>query len=88
MTGKPKNRPRQISLPAPQTTPRNLEAIQADYQQTALQAGQSQYQVFVHSEDLKSLNQKLLNLNREAAERNRLDQEAKNKEETPSEPTT
>lgn len=84
MTGKPKNQPRKISL-APKP-PRALPDIQAEYQQTALQAGQTQYQAFVHSEDLNSLNKKLLDLNREAAERNRLDQEAAKKEGSNEQP--
>lgn len=76
MTGKPKNQPRQISLPAPRP-PRAMADIQAEYQQTALQAGQAQYQVFVHQEDVKNINKKLLELNREASVRNKLDAEAK-----------
>lgn len=79
MTGKPRNQPRQVSLPAPQP-PRAVADIQVEYQTTALQAGQAQYQAFVYSEDLKSLNKKLLALNREAAERNKLDAEAPKKE--------
>jgi len=80
MSSKSSQGPKKISLPAPPPAPRALADITAEYQQKAIEAGQSQYQAFVHSEDVKSLNRRLLELNREAAERNKLDAEAKKEE--------
>lgn len=57
--------------------PRELAEIQKDYNQTALAAGQAAYQVFVYQREQAQLNERLLALNREGAERQRLDAEAK-----------
>lgn len=73
MSSKSSQGVKKIKLPAI-ATPRTLEAIQAEYQNVALQAGQSEYQAFVHSEDAKSLLNRMQLLNREASERNKLDQ--------------
>jgi hypothetical protein len=62
--------------------PRSFEEIQAAYGQLCAQAGAAQYQVYVHSEELKRLNESLVSVNQEAAARQRLDAEAKAKEAT------
>lgn len=53
--------------------PRTQEEIQKDFQQNAYQAGLAQYQVEVYSTELQALNDRLKELNREAAARNLLD---------------
>lgn len=83
MSGKPKNRPRQIGLPAPRI-PRTIAQIQDEFNKIALEAGQAQYHVYVYTNDVKEKNEKMRDLNMEAAERNRLDAEAA-KKEAPSE---
>jgi hypothetical protein len=74
MSNAPK-RNKQFKLPQ-QATPRGLEDIQRDYQSTAAQAGQAQYQIYVWNEDLTRLNDKLKSLNSEAAARQELDKKA------------
>ena len=64
-------------FPTSSNEPRQLDEIQKEYNEVALKAGQLQYQVFVHSEDLKATNQRLVALNQEAAKRLQLDKEAK-----------
>ncbi len=56
--------------------PRKIDEIQAQYNEVAQRAGQAQYQVYVLEKDLELLNRKLLDINQEAAARNRLDKEA------------
>ncbi len=53
--------------------PRAMAEIQKEYQQVALNAGQAQYQAFVHGEEAKNLNKRLLSLNQEAGARQALD---------------
>jgi hypothetical protein len=56
--------------------PRTIAEIQKEYNHVALNAGQAQYQVFVHTKDLENHNKRLLELNREAAARQQLDKQA------------
>ncbi len=65
--------------PKPQP-PRELSDIQKEYQQLSTQAGQNQYQAYVLSKDLERINQRLVEINQEAASRNTLNAEAKAKE--------
>lgn len=67
---------RRQSLPT--VPPRDLKDIQVEYNQLSLRAGQNQYQSYVLAQDLKGINQRLVEVNQEAAERNKLD--AKDKE--------
>ncbi len=57
--------------------PRSLDEIQKEYAEVSTRAGQAQYQAYVMQKDLEELNRRLLTLNQEAHERNRLDNEAK-----------
>lgn len=73
---------KQVKLPKVEVpSPRKLEEIQAEYNQLSARAGQNQYQSYVLAEDLKSLNRRLVEVNQEAAERNKLDAAAKAKED-------
>jgi hypothetical protein len=63
---------------APQ--PREMKEITAEYNTTASQAGTVQYQIKVYQSQLEQLNQKMLNLNNEGAERQRLDAQTKKEE--------
>ena len=60
--------------------PRAMEEIQAEYNRLSGQAGQNQYQAYVLSKDLERINQRLVEINQEAAYRNKLDAETKAKE--------
>jgi len=60
--------------------PRAMEEIQAEYNRLSGQAGQNQYQAYVLGKDLERINQRLVEVNQEAAFRNKLDAEAKAKE--------
>ncbi len=55
--------------------PRPIADIQKEYQQVALNAGAAQYQAFVHGEEVKNLNKRLLSLNQEAGARQALDKQ-------------
>ena len=77
MSGKPKNRPPQ---PKP-VVPRALPEIQAENENYCSQAGKLQYQIFVFERDLARLNDAILGLNYEAAERQKLDKAAEPKQE-------
>lgn len=59
------------------TEPRALTEIQKEYQELCLKAGQIQYQVKVNTDELEKINERLLEVNYEAAERNQLDATAK-----------
>lgn len=75
MSNKSARKPSKVSL-APKA-PRSMDAINQDYGRLVSQAGQSQYQITILSEDLKRLNEDLRTLNYEAAARNELDRQAK-----------
>lgn len=60
--------------------PRDTKTITDEYGKTAMNAGTVQYQIKVYESQLEQINQQLLALNREAAQRNELD--AKTKETT------
>lgn len=70
------NRSKETAAKATPPQPRAMDVIQKAYQETAMRAGQAQYQVYVHTKDLEQANQALLGLNQEAAYRQKLDQEA------------
>ena len=53
--------------------PRELAAIQSDYQEKAFAAGQVQYQIKVFSDEIDRLNGLILQINNEAAARKELD---------------
>lgn len=57
-------------------TPRTAEEIQKEYGQLAAQAGQTQYVIAVHQDELKALNDKLRALNQENFNRQQLDAKA------------
>lgn len=56
---------------------RELPEIQAEFQQACAKAGHLQYQIEVFKKDLDSLNDRLLELNKEAHARNLLDSKDK-----------
>ena len=63
------------------SVPRELDAIQKEYQNTCFNAGQVQYQISVYKHELEMINERLLAINNEAAARRQLDeQKAKDKE--------
>lgn len=64
------------------SVPRKLEEIQSEYGQTANNAGQLQYQIYILSSELETTNQLLRALNNEAAARNQLDKQTAAKEVT------
>lgn len=53
--------------------PRPLEEIQSEYNQLSGKAGQNQYQSYVLAKDLESINKRLIEVNQEAAYRQKLD---------------
>lgn len=53
--------------------PRALDEIRTEYGQEAGKAGQLQYQIYALNQDLERLNQRLVSLNYEAAERQKMD---------------
>ena len=79
MSSKSSKGPKQgakIALP-----PRAIEDIQKEYAQLCAKVGQTAYQIFVLQRDLDEANEQLLTLNQEGAARQKLDAEAKAKEE-------
>lgn len=64
----------------PKVAPRSMDEITGEYNQLIAKAGQIQYQIHVHESDLKQTNERLRQLNYEAAERNKLNQAAQPKE--------
>lgn len=68
---------KKATLPKPNPAPRALEEIQKDHNQASYEAGLAQYQVYIYTKDLEQKNQRLLNLNQEAAARDKLDKESK-----------
>lgn len=63
------------ALKAPE--PRDTKVITDEYSKAAMDAGTVQYQIKVYENQLEQINQKLLSLNREAAQRKELDAKAK-----------
>lgn len=78
-------RKKQFKLPK-LTPPRSEEEIRKAYAELIGKSGQLQYQILVYKNELKSINESLLSLNHEAAARQKLDTEAKPKEEVSNEP--
>ena len=68
------SRPGKVKLPP--ATPRQIEEIGKSYQEACNQAGQTQYQIYVHKQELERLNKVILSLNQEAAARNELNKKA------------
>lgn len=58
------------------STPREMPAIQQEYQQKCAEAGMLQYQISIQTEQLATTNDYLKKLNYEASARNQLDKEA------------
>lgn len=61
---------------APQKPPRQLDELNKEYNLLCAKAGQAQYQVAIHTQELSNLNTKLGELNIEAALRANLDKQA------------
>ena len=59
------------------TTPRTSEELNKVCSQLIFELGQSEYQVYVHTANVISLKQRILDVNQEANLRNRLDAAAK-----------
>lgn len=57
--------------------PRPFDEIEKEYQQLSAQAANAQYKIFVHTEELKQVNKRLMQVNQEAGERQQLDQAVK-----------
>lgn len=67
--------------------PRLLTEIQTEYKDVAFKAGNLQYHMEIMKLELNQLNQRLQQMNQEAAKRGEIDQELKSKEtmsETPA----
>jgi hypothetical protein len=61
------------ALPPP--VPRVEDEIRKEYADVAFAAGQAQYQVYVYTEELSRINQRLLEINQEAAARQKLNKD-------------
>ena len=59
--------------PKAKAEPRDKAAINKEYSEIVGKSGQTQYLVYVYGKELEQLNGRLLELNQEAAERNKLD---------------
>lgn len=57
--------------------PRQFVEIEREFQQLSAQAANAQYRIYVHSEELKVINRRLTEINSEAGERQRLDEQVK-----------
>lgn len=57
-------------------TPRPLDAIKQEYGELRAKAGDIQYRLYVNKEDLRLVNERLLQVNQEANDRMALDQAA------------
>lgn len=55
--------------------PRELQAIQQEYQQLMMRAGQLQYEISVKKKELESVNERSVIINNEASARLQLDKE-------------
>lgn len=62
--------------------PRTTEELTKAYQDLAARAAQSQYLVYVHTRALEDVNEQMMAVNQEAAERQKLDKAALPKENT------
>lgn len=60
--------------------PRQLEEIQAAYQEVRSKLGDSQYLAYLYQQEVEQLSQVMLNLNQEGAKRKELDAQAKQEE--------
>lgn len=58
-------------------TPRTIPEIQKEFGELSQRAANSQYLVFVHEQELQRVNNRLLEVNQEAAERQQLDAKVK-----------
>lgn len=76
------NKVTQQSLPA---EPRVLEDIHKEYSELLSKAAQAGYHVYVYEKELGRLNQRLEEVNIEAAQRKQLDAATKESQEQPSE---
>lgn len=77
------NNKKQIKPQKPK--PRSMEELLKENAELKAKAGEVQYLVFVYTKELEQINSALLSLNQEAAERKRLDEESKPKEEPKNE---
>lgn len=77
MSNKSAKKPKELSVP------RTLPEIQRHYQETCVRAGQLQYQVKVYSDELETVNEELVRINKEAAARQMLDSQAPAKDSAP-----
>lgn len=59
------------------SAPRSVAELTKAYTEEAARAGQAQYQIFVHTEELRQINDRLVKLNQEANLRQKLDAQAK-----------
>lgn len=55
--------------------PRTLEEINKEYSQASGKAANTQYLIYVYTKELEQVNKRMLELNQEAAERNKLTSE-------------
>lgn len=69
-----------FSLKQKAAPPRAKAEIGKEYSETIGKAGQTEYLVYVYSQELEQLNKKLLSLNQEAAARDVLDKEEAKKQ--------
>ena len=53
--------------------PRSMQELEKEFQSLSAQAANAQYKVYIHGEELKELNKRLVQVNQEAAERSKLD---------------
>lgn len=63
--------------------PRKIEEIKADNDKLVTNAGIVQYQVYALERDLKQINEAIVNLNYEAAARQKLDKEIQEPKQEP-----
>jgi len=69
------------------SVPREMTAIQQEYQQLCANAGQVQYQVAIFTRELENINKRLEGVNNEAAARQQLDKAATTKETSTADAT-
>lgn len=65
--------------------PRSMDELLKANAELKARAGEVQYLVYVYTKELEQVNSALLSLNQEAAERKKLDEESKPKEEPKNE---
>lgn len=59
------------------TGPRPFNEIEREFQQVSAQAANAQYKVYVHKKELEQLNKRLVEINAEAGNRQKLDADTK-----------